>query len=190
MKGIVSMIILASNSPRRKELLKLITDDFSVKPARVEETVEADIPLFEYPKYLARKKADYVFKNGHLNDTVIGCDTGVFAENVMLGKPKNSDDAIKMLKMLSGKTHKVITGCCIITKEKEVAFSQTSEVEFYPLTNFEIENYINTGEPYDKAGGYGIQGKGALLVRQICSDYFNIVGLPVALLNRRLREFR
>lgn len=183
------MIILASNSPRRKELLRLITDDFRVEPAQVEETVESDIPLFEYPKYLARKKANHIFQDGHSNDMVIGCDTGVFADNMMLGKPKDSDDARRMLKMLSGKIHKVITGCCIISKKKEVAFSQISEVEFYPLTNSEIENYINTSEPYDKAGSYGIQGKGALLVKQICGDYFNIVGLPVALLNRRLQEF-
>lgn len=183
------MIILASNSPRRKELLSIITKKFLVVPALIEETIDSDISLFEYPQYLAQKKAKHVFENGHSNDIVIGCDTGVFANNMMLGKPKNCDDARRMLKMLSGKKHKVITGCCIISKDKEVTFSQVSEVEFYPLTDSEIESYINTGEPYDKAGSYGIQGKGAIFVKQICGDYFNIVGLPVALLNRRLKEF-
>ncbi len=182
------MIILASNSPRRKELLHLITDDFAVEPSMADETITKEVPLLLRPQYLAEKKAESVFKNNHPNDIVIGCDTGVFIDNQMLGKPTDREDAKRLLQLLSGRTHKVITGCAVLTKEKSVAFSQTTEVEFYSLSNEEIEHYISTGEPMDKAGAYGIQGKGSLFVKQITGDYFNVVGLPVALLNQALRS--
>ena len=106
----------------------------------------------------------------------------------MLGKPTDEADAEKMLKALSGRTHKVITGCAIVSKEKEVSFSVVSEVTFYDLSNGEIKEYVKTKEPLDKAGAYGIQGKGALLVKEIKGDYFNIVGLPVAELKRHIRH--
>lgn len=183
------MIILASNSPRRKELLKLITPVFSVAPADIDETVDYSIPLLSRPEYLAEKKARYVFEGSDNNDIVIGSDTGVFVDDLMLGKPKDALDAQTMLRLLSGRTHKVVTGCCIISKGKCETFSQITEVEFYPLSDSEIDSYILTHEPDDKAGAYGIQGKGALLVKKINGDYFNIVGLPVALLNKKLSEF-
>ena len=104
----------------------------------------------------------------------------------MLGKPKNKEDAKQMLTELSGRKHKVITGCCICANSKVNSFSQVTEVEFYELTEKEIESYIATGEPMDKAGSYGIQGKGSLLVKGIVGDYFNVVGLPVARLNKEL----
>lgn len=124
----------------------------------------------------------------HPDDTVIGCDTGVFIDNQMIGKPKSDKAAFEILKLLSGKTHRVITGCAVYKGGRTVSFSQVTEVEFYKLTNAEIEEYIATGETSDKAGAYGIQGKGALLVKQIKGDYFNVVGLPVALLNKKLNE--
>lgn len=183
------MIILASNSPRRKELLKLITPTFTVAPADIDETVDSTVPLLSRPQLLAEKKARCVFENSHSNDIVIGSDTGVFVDELMLGKPKDALDAKRMLKLLSGRTHKVVTGCCIISKDRCDVFSQITEVEFYPLSDSEIDSYILTHEPDDKAGAYGIQGKGALLVKGINGDYFNIVGLPVALINKKLREF-
>ena len=183
------MLILASNSPRRKELLKLITPDFTVIPAKIDEAVDSSVPLFSRPQYLAEKKAKYIFTNGHNEDTVIGSDTGVFIDDVMLGKPENADDARRMLKMLSGRCHRVITGCCIISDKGCKTFSQITEVEFYALSDTDINDYILTHEPDDKAGAYGIQGKGAILVKGIYGDYFNVVGLPVSLLNQKLKAF-
>lgn len=181
------MIVLASNSPRRKELLRLICPSFEIMPADIDEGIDENIPLDKMPEYLARRKAAYVHAK-HSGDTVIGCDTGVFINNMMIGKPSSDKTAFEILKMLSGKTHRVITGCAILKGDRQITFSQTTEVEFYPLTDEEINAYIATGEPNDKAGAYGIQGKGALLVKQIRGDYYNVVGLPVALLNRKLKE--
>ena len=181
------MIVLASNSPRRKELLRLICPGFEIMPADIDEGIDENIPLDKMPEYLARRKAAYVHAK-HPGDTVIGCDTGVFINNMMIGKPSSDKTAFEILKMLSGKTHRVITGCAILKGDRQITFSQTTEVEFYPLTDEEINAYIATGEPNDKAGAYGIQGKGALLVKQIRGDYYNVVGLPVALLNRKLKE--
>lgn len=183
------MIILASASPRRQELLSLICEDFIIKPSDIDETVESDIELEKTPEHLAFKKAEHIHKNGHYDDIVIGCDTGVFLNNKMLGKPENKNDAYNMLKMLSGNTHKVITGCAVFHRDKVISFSQTTFVEFLKLTDEEILSYIDTGEPMDKAGAYGIQGKGSLLVNEIKGDYFNVVGLPVSMLNRKLKPF-
>ena len=155
-------------------------------PSDIDESVPSNIETEKSPEYLAEKKAKHIFENGHKNDTVIGCDTGVFIDGKMLGKPKNKEDAKQMLTELSGRKHKVITGCCICGNSKVNSFSQVTEVEFYPLTEKEIESYIATGEPMDKAGSYGIQGKGSLLVKGIVGDYFNVVGLPVARLNKEL----
>ncbi len=183
------MIILASASPRRQELLSLICTDFIIEPSDVDETVNSDIELEKIPEHLAFRKAEHIHKNNHYNDTVIGCDTGVFLDGKMLGKPESKEDAFNMLKMLSGKSHKVITGCAIFHEDKVVSFSQTTLVEFLELSDEEILAYIETNEPMDKAGAYGIQGKGSLLVKEIKGDYFNVVGLPVSLLNRKLKAF-
>lgn len=180
------MIILASASPRRQELLKLITEDFAVIPSDIDEIVPNEVAPEKSPEYLAVKKARHIFENGHINDIVIGCDTGVFIDGEMLGKPKDKRNAEEMLMKLSGRRHKVITGCCICKNGSINSFSQTTEVEFYSLSEDEIESYIATGEPMDKAGAYGIQGRGALLVKGINGDYFNVVGLPVARLNKEL----
>ena len=184
------MIILASASPRRQQLMSLICDSFTVEPADIDETVETGIDVEKIPEYLAEKKAEHIFNNGHFDDIVIGCDTGVFINSQMLGKPRSEDEAVKMLSALSGKKHKVITGCAVICREKRLEFSQKTEVEFYELTQDEILDYIKTGEPMDKAGAYGIQGMGAKLVKSINGDFFNVVGLPVALLSRKLNELK
>lgn len=183
------MIILASASPRRKELLSLFCKNFAVEPSKINETVTEKIEITKYPEYLAEKKAQHILHSGHKNDIIIGCDTGVFVNNKMLGKPSDKSDAAAMLKMLSGKKHSVITGCCVLSNQKKVVFSQTTDVEFYNLSSEEINEYILIGEPMDKAGAYGIQGKGSLLVKKICGDYFNVVGLPVAELSRVLKAF-
>ncbi|MGN0491670.1 Maf family protein [Ruminococcus sp.] len=182
------MIILASASPRRQELLSLICDEFSVEPADIDETIEKEIELEKNPEYLAVKKAKHIQGNNHFDDVVIGCDTGVFLDGIMLGKPSSKSDAAEMLCRLSGRKHKVITGCALLYKDRCISFSQTTEVEFFELTDREIEDYIATGEPMDKAGAYGIQGKGTALVKGIVGDFYNVVGLPVAMLNKKLKE--
>ncbi len=183
------MIILASASPRRQELLKIIFDDFEIMPANIDETVRKTIELEQYPEYLAIKKARHIAEKRPVDDLVIGCDTGVFIDNIMLGKPSDTQQAFDMLKMLSGRTHKVITGCSLFYGGQSVNFSEVTEVQFYHLTNAEIEEYVATGEPMDKAGAYGIQQKGALLVKRINGDYFNVVGLPVGALKQHLKHF-
>ena len=183
------MIILASASPRRQELLKLIFDDFTVEPADIDETVRKSIELEQYPEYLALKKSRHIAEQHPVDDVVIGCDTGVFINDIMLGKPKDKEQAKEMLKILSGRTHKVITGCSVFYKGQNISFSEVTEVEFYHLTDSEIDEYIATGEPMDKAGAYGIQGKGALLVKKIKGDYSNVVGLPVGALKQKIKMF-
>ena len=180
-------IILASASPRRKELLSVITEDFLILPSDAEEIIPGDISADETAEYLAKIKAQAVAAD-HPQDVVIGADTCVVVGNEILGKPVDSNDAKRMLNLLSGKTHKVITGCAIISDGKTLSFSSKTEVEFYPLSETQIEEYINSLEPYDKAGSYAIQGKASLFVKGIKGDYFNVVGLPVAELNLKLKE--
>ncbi|MDE6156338.1 MAG: Maf family protein [Eubacterium sp.] len=177
------MIILASKSPRRKELLSLITEDFVIKTADVDENLPKDITPNKAVEYLSKIKAE-PFNNG--SDTIIGADTVVAIDGIILGKPKNRNDAFRMLKMLSGKYHSVFTGVTVIKPNDSITYSVETKVKFFDLTDDEINNYINTDEPYDKAGSYGIQGKGALLVEKIDGDYFNVVGLPISTLNKHL----
>ena len=179
-------LILASASPRRKELLSLITEDFKIIPSGAEETVPDGIPPEKQPEYLARLKAEDIAKK-YPHGTVIGADTSVIIDDCVLGKPGGRDQARTMLKMLAGRTHKVVTGCAVIKNGECRSFSSVTEVEFYPLEDTEIEDYIATGEPFDKAGAYGIQGKGGLLVKAIRGDWYNVVGLPVAELSRVLK---
>lgn len=178
-------IILASASPRRKELIRLITDDVICIPADVDETLPDGIDVSEAAEFLACRKALLVASK-HKDDIVLGCDTVVIIDNQILGKPKDKADAKRMLTMLSGNTHEVITGCCIAFAGKTFSFSCSSLVSFWPIDENTIDEYIQSGEPMDKAGAYGIQGKGSLLVKEIKGDYFNIVGLPVSLINRHL----
>lgn len=180
--------ILASASPRRKELLKFIISDFDCVTAEVEEVCPDNMPPESCPEYLAVLKAKAVAKN-HTESIVIGADTAVFLNGTMLGKPKSEADAKSMLKSLSGKTHSVITGCALIKGEKIKSFAVKTDVKFLCLSEAQIDSYIKTGEPLDKAGSYGIQGFGSLLVDSISGDYFNVVGLPVSRLNAELLNF-
>ena len=180
--------ILASGSPRRKELLKFVIPEFEIITADIEEICPDKIKAKQRPEYLALKKAKAVAEK-YKDAIVIGADTAVFSGGEMLGKPKDKRQAIKMLKSLSGKTHSVITGCAIVCGEKEKSFSVETTVKFLELNDRRIAEYIETDEPFDKAGGYGIQGSGALLIEGICGDYFNVVGLPVSRLNTELKSF-
>lgn len=180
-------IILASASPRRKELLTVITNNFSVIPSNVEEIIPENLDVDLVPQYLSNLKAQDIART-HPDSLVIGADTSVIIENKILGKPKTKSQAFDMINKLSGKTHFVVTGYTLVLGEKCLSFSEKTAVTFYPLTKIQIEEYINSDEPYDKAGGYGIQGKGSLLVEKIDGDYFNVVGLPLGKLNKAIKE--
>lgn len=183
----MSRIILASQSPRRQELIGYILSDYEVIVSAVEETLPDGIAPEEVPVYLAGVKAQAVAAE-HPDDVVIGADTVVILDGQVLGKPKDADDAFHMLWSLSGKAHTVITGCAILQDGRMTTFADRTRVEFYPLSDREILDYIATGEPFDKAGAYGIQGRGSVLVKRIEGDFFNVMGLPVARLKREMER--
>lgn len=180
-------MILASQSPRRRELLSLITEDFRIIPAKGEEVLPEKISPEKAVVLLSEQKADEVYRENR-GEIIVAADTIVTIDGKILGKPRDEKDAFAILKTLSGRVHEVFTGVCVIfsNSEKEKFFEST-KVEFYELSDEEIARYIKTGEPMDKAGAYGIQGKGALLVKRIDGDYYNVMGLPVAKLLRVLK---
>ena len=171
-------VILASASPRRKELLKSIVPDFEIIPSEYDEVLPDGIENEAVAEFFAVQKALDVAKN-HKDSLVIGCDTVVIAEGEILGKPKNKASAKRMLKLLSGKEHKVITGLCIIKNGKSLSLSEETTVNFSLLSENEIDWYIATGEPMDKAGAYGIQGFGGRFIEGIKGDYYSVMGLPL-----------
>ena len=180
-------IILASASPRRKELLTLAGIEYEVVVSQCEEILPDNITPDKVVEELARQKAEDV--SGRNEDAmIIAADTVVALGNTILGKPKDEEDAFNMLSSLSGKCHTVYTGVCIKTKDRTDIFHVATQVEFYELSDKEIKDYIATGEPMDKAGAYGIQGKGFVLVKGIHGDYFNVVGLPLAETVRHLKK--
>lgn len=205
-----SRLILASGSPRRKELLEQIGAEFEILPAKGEEVITSDIPS-QVVMELSAQKAEEVsgrYKeelgegkgsgeergSGEPKDTVVilGADTVVAYENKILGKPKDEADAVRMLQMLAGNTHSVFTGVTLIIEkagktEKKTFFSET-KVTMYPMSKEEIQAYVATGEPMDKAGSYGIQGRCAAYIERIEGDYNNVVGLPVALVYQTLKK--
>lgn len=181
------MLILASRSPRRKELLSIITPDFKIIPAVGEERADKSLPPDRYVCELARHKAEEIAAK-YPDDTVIGADTVVAVGGEILGKPKDEADAVRMLKLLSGTEHHVYTGVYIIRGNENAVFAEDTTVHFFELSDKEIDDYIATGEPFDKAGAYGIQDYGALLVSGISGDYYNVMGLPVGRLARELKN--
>lgn len=184
-------IILASASPRRRELMKILGTTFKVCESRAEEIIEDDMPPYFTAEKLSLIKASDVAKAYADRDAyVIGADTIVIKDNKILGKPKDENDAISMLKALSGDCHSVITGVTVISTKtaKSESFYEETKVYFKDLTDEEIEAYVKTGEPMDKAGAYGIQQKGALFVKKIEGDYFNVVGLPMCKLAAVLKD--
>lgn len=180
--------ILASASPRRQELLRYITPEFEVMPADVDETLPEGIPAEESAEFLAVRKAVHIAKQ-YPDSVVVGSDTVVIIDDEILGKPENESDAERMLKKLSGRVHKVITGVCIACGKRTFSFSESTDVKFYTLTDDEIREYIATGDPMDKAGAYGIQSEGCVLVEKIDGDFFAVMGLPVARLKRAMKVF-
>lgn len=180
--------ILASASPRRKEILTNAGFSFEIIPSDADETVEENLSPEETVKELARRKAQYILDK-YPDSVVFGCDTVVAVDGVILGKPSDDKEAYRMLRMLSGRSHKVSTGVCVISAGKEICFSDTTEVTFYELSDETIRSYIATGECSDKAGAYGIQGYGSVLVKEIKGDYFSVMGLPAAKASRALNEF-
>lgn len=171
------MLILASESPRRRELIKKITKDFTVIPSNVDETV-LHIAPHDLPAELSKLKAYSVFSK-YPNDSVLACDTVVILNDELMGKPKNKEDAKKMLKKLSGNKHVVISGYTFISKAKEITRTVRTYVYFNKLSDELIDKYIATGSPMDKAGAYGIQDEEFNLVNHIEGDYDNVIGLPV-----------
>ena len=161
--------------------------DFTCMPSDVDETIPDGLPVERYTEYLSGVKAVDIAAR-HPEDTVIGSDTLVELDGEVLGKPHSRDEAAQMLCRLSGRTHRVFTGVTIISPKGRDSFTSVTEVEFYPLTDAQIEAYIATGEPMDKAGAYGIQGRGALLVRGIRGDYYTVMGLPIAEVVRHLER--
>lgn len=180
-------LILASASPRRQELLRRITDNFSVCPADADETLPQELPIEKQIEVLAARKAQTVLDE-HPDSTVIGADTMVVVDGVPFGKPQDAADAARMLGILSGRAHEVITGVAVLSAHARRIAHRVTRVHFRALIPDEIARYVATGEPLDKAGAYGIQGKGSLLIPGIEGDYFNVVGLPVELVYQMLTE--
>jgi len=183
-------IILASKSPRRKELLGGLNLPFEVIIREVDEVFPEEIPMEEIPVYLAKLKAEPFLKEQEDNVLVITADTIVWIDGEVLGKPLDHQHAVEMLQKLSGRTHIVVTGVCLTSTEKQVAFSSLTHVHFKELSEKEIEYYLDLYHPYDKAGAYGVQEWiGYIAIDRIEGSYFNVMGLPVGRLYEELKKF-
>lgn len=183
-------IVLASGSPRRHELLQRIgITEFDVRVPDVEESFPAGLKPRQVVEYISREKSDAAAALCSDDEIVITADTMVFLDDVRLGKPADEADALRMLTALQGRHHTVCTGVTVRQGSRILTESETTEVYFRPADEAELRAYIATGEPMDKAGAYGVQGKGALLVEKLNGDFFNVMGLPVLRLSRMLAEF-
>lgn len=182
-----SRLILASKSPRRAEILRAAEWDFEVLAANIDETRQIDEPAVDYVRRLAQTKAETVAQRVD-SGLVLGADTIVEVDGKILGQPGDEANARRMLKLLSAKWHKVITGVCLVSvaDDQKVVAHEVTRVRFANLSPAEIEWYVSTGEPNDKAGAYAIQGRGAVFIEEVQGDYFNIVGLPIRLVYQLL----
>ena len=180
-------IILASQSPRRRELMELFRVPFTVRVADIDETMDETKPVCDEVARVSRRKAEAVPRKAE--DVVIAADTVVVCDHRVLGKPRDEKEATAMLQMLSGREHQVMTGMTVLRGQKCVSCTEVTTIRFRPLSQKEILAYVRTGEPMDKAGAYGIQGGAALFAQEIAGDYFNVVGLPVCRLSLILKEF-
>jgi septum formation protein len=179
-------LVLASASPRRRELLTQAGYEFTVHPAHIPEDPHPNEDPIAYVTRLARQKAEAVFNvllSNHPNLIVLGADTTVTLDDNILGKPENPEDAARMLRLLSGRTHRVITGVSVVAAARTETAAEVTAVQFLTLSEAEIADYIATGEPNDKAGAYAIQGRAARWIPRIEGCYFNVVGLPIALVS-------
>ena len=184
--------ILASASPRRKELLSIYIKDFKIMPADIDETVPDNIALEDAPLYTAKEKAAAVFNKLNEDEVIITADTIVMLDNKIYGKPKDRLDAYNMIKTLSGKTHQVITGVCCYSKDRQIniEFSDITNVAFTEISDEIIEKYLENAEYIDKAGAYAVQGLASMFVEKIEGSYDNIVGLPIGRLARKLIKYK
>ena len=171
-------LILASKSPRRKEILSMVTRDFEIRVSDADETIERGISPFDIPRLLAIKKAECVSLND--GEVIIGCDTIVISpDGEIMGKPRDDSDAVRMLKKLSDTTHYVVSGICVRDGEKEISDAITTKIHMRKLNDSEIEAYVSNFHPTDKAGAYGIQEMAGAFVSAIEGDFYNVVGLPL-----------
>jgi septum formation protein len=183
-------LILASSSPRRQYLMKEAGFTFTVEKPEVDEDFPETIPATQVARYLALKKAEY-FRPRMREEIIVTADTVVILNNRILNKPEDRNDAISMLTSLSGNTHLVMTGVCILSKEKEESFDDTTEVSFKTLNRDEIEFYVDTYKPFDKAGAYGAQDWiGMVAIEKIVGSYFNVMGLPIHKVHQHLMAWR
>lgn len=182
------ILILASASPRRQQLLKQVNIPFTIRIPDIDESeIKTKDPMEKVTELAKRKGQAVPISNS--NEVILSADTIVAFEEQILEKPNNRAHAYEMISALSGNIHDVYTGVCIRSENREKVFAERTKVEFWPLKKEEIEAYIATEEPYDKAGAYGIQHYGAIFVKQIIGDYFNVVGLPVSRVVRELKQF-
>jgi len=179
-------LILASASPRRKELLGLFKIPFSIRVADIDETMDNTKSPFDEVARVSRLKAQAIGRQP--DDVVIAADTIVVCEGKVLGKPKSETEAVEMLSLLSGRDHQVMTGCTVLAGNRAETFTEVTDLHFRPLSRKEIENYVASGEPMDKAGAYGIQGGAALFCERMVGDYYNVMGLPVCRLGQVLKS--
>ena len=179
-------IILASKSPRRQELLSLMGLEFQVVTADIDETIDKSLPIEQEIARLSRQKAEAIDDNDNI---IISADTVVVLSNTVMGKPRDAENARQMLNVLSGKTHRVITAVTVKNGDKIRTEVVITEIVFRELSKREIDSYVASGSPMDKAGAYGVQEKAAAFVKEIHGDYFSVVGLPVCTLAVMLREF-
>ncbi len=179
-------LILASGSPRRRELLSLFHYHFIVRAADIAETMDPDAPPAAQVARLSREKALAVPREAE--DVVVAADTIVVCDHRILGKPRSREEAAEMLTLLSGRDHQVITGCTVLRGERSETFTQVTDLHFRPLSPGEIRRYVDSGEPMDKAGAYGIQGGAALFCEKMVGDYYNVMGLPVCRVGQTLKR--
>ena len=184
----MTKIILASASPRRKEIMDLLNIPYEIKIADIDEKINKDNDLVKEIENISYLKALKIFKENK-DTVVIGADTIVVVNNEILGKPKSKQEAKQMLEKLQNNFHHVITGVTILSSKQSETFSNVSKVIFNPITSEEIDEYINTNEPMDKAGAYAIQGLGAKFINSIEGDYYAIMGLPISELYKRLKKY-
>lgn len=179
-------LILASQSPRRRELLGLFGIPFAVRVADIDETMDRQLSPAEAVAQISRKKALAVERG--TEDVLIAADTIVVVDGRILGKPHTKEEAVHMLRLLSGRDHQVMTGVTVLCGDKEAVFTEITDLHFRTLTDSEINRYVQSGEPMDKAGAYGIQGGAALFCEKMTGDYYNVMGLPVCRLGQVLKE--
>ena len=186
----MAQIVLASGSPRRKELLERIgVTDFLVRVPEVEETFPEGLTPQKVVSHISREKAEAASRLCGPEDIIITADTMVFLDQARLGKPRDEAHALEMLTALQGRKHTVCTGVSVCQGDRRLTETESTDVFFRPASEAELRRYIATGEPMDKAGAYGVQGRGALLVERLEGDFFNVMGLPVLRLARMLERF-